>query len=132
MTTKGTRRKFKPEFKKDAVALVSEQGYSISKAAEAVGTTANNLRRWIKELKLEESGVRLDTGERGELNQLRREVKQLRMEKEILKKASVDSIDQCTTPVGIWPIGGSLNEAHIYSRRKGVDFRRLEKGHWLL
>ncbi|QFT54077.1 Transposase [Microbulbifer sp. THAF38] len=47
MTTKGTRRQFKPEFKKDAVALVSEQGYSISKAAEAVGTTANNLRRWI-------------------------------------------------------------------------------------
>ncbi|GAA5444753.1 hypothetical protein Misp06_02943 [Microbulbifer sp. NBRC 101763] len=45
MTTKGTRRQFKPKFKKDAVALVSEQGYSISKAAEAVGTTTNNLRR---------------------------------------------------------------------------------------
>ncbi|WHI45265.1 IS3 family transposase [Microbulbifer sp. VAAF005] len=86
MTTKGTRRKFKPEFKKDAVALVSEQGYSISKAAEAVGTTANNLRRWIKELEQEESGVRLDSGERAELDQLRREVKQLRMEKEIPKK----------------------------------------------
>ncbi|MFA0813956.1 hypothetical protein [Microbulbifer epialgicus] len=37
MTTKGTRRHFKPEFKKDAVTLVSEQGYSIPKAAEAVG-----------------------------------------------------------------------------------------------
>ncbi|MFA0813449.1 transposase [Microbulbifer epialgicus] len=88
MTTKGTRRHFKPEFKKDAVALVSEQGYSIPTAAEAVGITANNLRRWIKELKLEESGVRLDAGERAELDRLRRENKQLRMEKEILKKAS--------------------------------------------
>ncbi|MFA0814082.1 transposase [Microbulbifer epialgicus] len=57
MTIKGTRRHFKPEFKKDAVALVSKQGYSIPKAAKAVGTTANNLRRWIKELKLEEGGV---------------------------------------------------------------------------
>ncbi|WP_226648085.1 transposase [Microbulbifer variabilis] len=88
MTTKGTRRHFKPEFKKDAVALVSEQGYSISKAAEVVGTTTNNLRRWIKELKQEESGVRLGADERTELGRLRREVKQLRMEKEILKKAS--------------------------------------------
>ncbi|MCO1337142.1 IS3 family transposase, partial [Microbulbifer sp. OS29] len=61
---------------------------SISKAAEAVGTTASNLRRWIKELKQEESGVRLDAGERAELDRLRRENKQLRMEKEILKKAS--------------------------------------------
>ncbi|WP_444933562.1 IS3 family transposase [Microbulbifer sp. JTAC008] len=86
MTTKGTRRHFKPEFKKDAVALVSEQGYSISKAAEAVGTTANNLRRWIKELKQEEDGVRLDVGERAELERLRCENKQLRMEKEIPKK----------------------------------------------
>ncbi|WP_152451752.1 IS3 family transposase [Microbulbifer sp. THAF38] len=86
MTTKGTRRQFKPEFKKDAVALVSEQGYSISKATEAVGTTANNLRRWIKELKQEESGERLDVGERAELDRLRRENKQLRMEKEIPKK----------------------------------------------
>nr|WP_226649550.1 transposase [Microbulbifer variabilis] len=88
MTTKGIRRHFKPEFKKDAVALVSEQGYSISKAAEVAGTTTNNLRRWIKELKQEESGVRLGVDERTELDRLRREVKQLRMEKEILKKAS--------------------------------------------
>ncbi|GAA5444756.1 hypothetical protein Misp06_02946 [Microbulbifer sp. NBRC 101763] len=86
MTTKGTRRQFKPEFKKDAVALVSEHGYSISKAAEAVGTTTNNIRRWIKDLNQEESGVRLDADERGELDRLRRGVRQLRMEKEILKK----------------------------------------------
>ncbi|MCO1336675.1 transposase [Microbulbifer sp. OS29] len=81
MTTKGTRRQFKPGFKKDAAALVSEQAYSLSKAAEAAGTTANNLRRWIKELKQGESGVRLDAGERAELDRLRREIKQFRMEK---------------------------------------------------
>ncbi|WP_444942993.1 hypothetical protein ACJJIK_13040 [Microbulbifer sp. ZKSA006] len=39
-------------------------------------------------MKQEESGVRLDAGERAELDRLRRENKQLRMEKEILKKAS--------------------------------------------
>ena len=43
MTTEKTRRKFTPDFKKDAVALVTEQGYSIAKAAQAVDTSENNL-----------------------------------------------------------------------------------------
>ena len=85
---KKTRRKFTPEFKKEAVALVNEQGYSISKAAQAIDVSENNLRRWVKELALESAGERLTSDERSELARLRREVKELRMEKEILKKAS--------------------------------------------
>lgn len=88
MTRERQRRKFTPEFKKDAVALVIEQGYSIAKAAQAVDTSENNLRRWKKELEQEASGERLNADERAELAKLRREVKELRMEKEILKKAS--------------------------------------------
>ena len=88
MTTERTRRRFKPEFKKDAVALVTEQGYSIAKSAQAVDTSENNLRRWKKELEQEASGERLNADERAELARLKREVKELRMEKEILKKAS--------------------------------------------
>ena len=88
MTTERTRRRFTPEFKKDAVALVTEQGYSIAKAAQAVDTSENNLRRWKKELEQEASGERLNADERAELARLKREVKELRMEKEILKKAS--------------------------------------------
>ncbi|GGY59611.1 hypothetical protein GCM10011297_35140 [Bacterioplanes sanyensis] len=48
MTTEKKRRKFAPEFKKDAVALITEQGYSFAKAALAVDTSENNLRRWKK------------------------------------------------------------------------------------
>ena len=88
MTTERKRRKFTPVFKKDAVALVTEQGYSIAKAAQAVDTSENNLRRWKKELAQEATGERLNTDERAELARLRRENKELRMEKEILKKAS--------------------------------------------
>ena len=88
MTSARTRRKFTPEFKKDAVALITEQGYSIAKAAQAVDTSENNLRRWKKELEQEASGERLNADERAELARLRRENKELRMEKEILKKAS--------------------------------------------
>ena len=89
MTTEKTRRKFTPDFKKDAVALVTEQGYAIAKAAQAVDTKENHLRRWKKELEQEASGERLTADERAELARLKRENKELRMEKEILKKASV-------------------------------------------
>ncbi|WP_445357448.1 transposase [Microbulbifer sp. ANSA002] len=76
-------------------------------------------------------GVDYSKQKSAEVHKLKKELHEARQEVEFLKKAAVDSIDQCNTPVGIWPIGGSLNEAHIYSRRKRVDFRRLEKGHWL-
>ena len=88
MTTESQRRKYAPEFKKDAVALVTEQGYSIAKAAQAVDISENNLRRWKKELEQEASGARLSADERAELARLKREVKELRLEQEILKKAS--------------------------------------------
>lgn len=88
MTTERQRRTFTPEFKKDAVALITEQGYSIAKAAQAVDTSENNLRRWKKEFEQDASGERLNADERAELARLRRENKELRMEKEILKKAS--------------------------------------------
>ena len=88
MTTKNKRRKFDINFKKEAVALVTEQGYSISKAASAVDVSENNLRRWKKDFEQVASGEKLDTDERAELAKLRKENKELRMEKEILKKAS--------------------------------------------
>lgn len=88
MTTERKRRRFSPEFKKEAVALVTEQGYSVAKAAQAVDVSEKNLRRWKKELEQEATGERLNADERAELARLRRENKELRMEKEILKKAS--------------------------------------------
>ena len=88
MTTERRRRTFTPKFKQDAVTLVTEQGYSLAKAAQAVDTNENNLRRWKKEVEQEASGERLTADERAELARLRRENKELRMEKDILKKAS--------------------------------------------
>ena len=88
MTTESKRRQYAPEFKKEAVALVTEQGYSIAKAAQVVDAGENNLRRWKKELAQEAGGARLNADERAELARPRRENKELRMGKEILKKAS--------------------------------------------
>ena len=79
------------EFKVEAVRLVKESGLSISKIAEDLGVSTVSLNRWLKnpELTGEATGSTLDADERAELRKLRREVKVLREEREILKKAAV-------------------------------------------
>ena len=87
-TEKRTRREYTEDFKREAVALVTEQGYKPSEAARSLGIGDNLVRRWKREFEEEASGVRLSSDEREELKRLRKENRMLRMEKEILKKAS--------------------------------------------
>ncbi len=87
MTTR-QRRNYPEDFKRDAVALVTEQGYSIAEAARSLDVGANLLGRWKREYEAQARGETLDQDEREELKRLRRENRELRMEKEILKKAS--------------------------------------------
>jgi transposase len=82
------RRSYTEDFKRDAVALVAEQGYKVSEAARSLGIGDNLIRRWRREFEEEASGARLGADEREELKRLRKENRLLRMEKEILKKAS--------------------------------------------
>ena len=81
------KRKFTPGFKKEAVALVLAQNYSIARAATSLGISAKTLRSWVAiERQRHESPLSED--EHADLRRLRRENKELRIEKEILKKAS--------------------------------------------
>ncbi len=82
------RREYTEDFKRDAVALVTEQGYKVSEAARSLGIGDGLIRRWKREFEEAASGVQLGTDEREELKRLRKENRLLRMEKEILKKAS--------------------------------------------
>ncbi len=50
MKTDKNRRRFMPAYKKDAVALVTEQGCVIPKLAQTVDTGENNRRRWQRDL----------------------------------------------------------------------------------
>ncbi len=86
--TKRKNRTYTLEFKKEAVALVTEQGYSIPNAAASLGITDKLLYNWKAKFEAEQSGTSLYADERAELLRLRKENKELRMEKEILKKAS--------------------------------------------
>ena len=88
MSEKRTNKQYTKAFKEEAVALVLEQGYSVPEASKSLGVAANLLYKWRDKVVAEREGVTLSVDERDELKRLRREVKELRMEKEILKKAS--------------------------------------------
>ncbi len=83
--------KYTKEFKLAAVKLVTEQQYSQVEAAKNLGIDAKNLSRWIKEVSQNTSptaGQHRLTAEAQELQQLRKENKRLKLEREILKKAT--------------------------------------------
>ena len=88
---KRKRRKFTEEFKAEAVRLVGESENSVGQIARDLDLTESALRRWVEQAAIEVgqgSPGALTRAEREELVQLRRENKQLRMEREILKKAT--------------------------------------------
>ena len=82
------RRKFAEDFKREAVALVTEQGYSVAEAARSLDVGENLIRRWRQQIESGAPEERVNETEREELERLRKENRKLRMEKEILKKAS--------------------------------------------
>lgn len=81
------KRKFTPEFKKEAVALVTEHDYTVAKAAASLGISNKTLHTWVT-LARSQGDSMLSDDERAELKRLRKENKELRLETEILKKAS--------------------------------------------
>jgi len=84
-----TRRSLPEEFKADAVSLVLDEGRSIASAARALGIGESNLGNWVRRARVDR-GERegLTTTERAELARLRRENAQLRMERDLLKRAA--------------------------------------------
>ena len=88
MGQKQTYKQYSKEYKEEAVALVRDQGYSVPEASKSLGIASNMLYRWKAQIESQLEGKTLAVDEREELKRLRKENKNLRMEKEILKKAS--------------------------------------------
>ena len=84
------RRSFTDEFKAGAVRLVLDEGKTVAAVARDLDLTASALSGWVKQARANRSNgaTGLTTEERAELAQLRRENRELRMERDILKKAT--------------------------------------------
>jgi len=89
---KKERRTHSREFKREAVALVVEQGYSCAEAGRSLGVSGALIGRWKRQLEDDASGAfpgkGKRTGEQQRIHELETENRRLRMEKEILKKAT--------------------------------------------
>ena len=88
---KRKRRAFTTEFKAQAVRLVRESGKSVPTVARELDLTETALRSWVHQAEIDAgrgAPGALTSAEREELGHLRREVRTLRMERDILKKAT--------------------------------------------
>jgi transposase len=85
---RGRPSKYPPEFQRDAVAMVLDEQRSIADVARSIGVNEGTLGNWVAKARRERSvGVGLNADERAELAELRGEVSQLRMERDLLKRS---------------------------------------------
>lgn len=86
------RPEYTTEFKYEAAGLVLDQGYSIADACRSLGVGDTAMRRWVAQLKAERGGTtpksKAMTPDQQRIQELEKRVKQLELEKSILKKAT--------------------------------------------
>lgn len=88
-----TRKQYTKEFKLDAISLVLDQGHTTTEVSRILEINANMLR-WIREYQADDAdqsfrGNGKLTPEQEEIRQLKAQIKQLKLEREILKEATV-------------------------------------------
>jgi transposase len=84
-----SRRKFTPEYKAEVVQLIRTSGKSVAEVARDLGINKGSLHEWLKRADVD-NGRRegVTTAEREELIKARREIRVLREERDILRKAA--------------------------------------------
>ena len=91
MTNK--RNQYTRQFKLEAISLVTDHKRKISDVADSLGIGKSTLQKWLTQYRQEINGEAPKVGnaltdEQRELQELRKQVKRLTMERDILKKAS--------------------------------------------
>ena len=95
MTTRNYRR-FDEDFKQGAVALVTETGKPIAQVARELGVNEGTLGNWCAKARRagEDGQVPLSESERAELVRLRKEIVELRMQRDVLKRSVALWVDE--------------------------------------
>jgi len=84
----GRPAKYPEEFRREAVALFRQSDRSRAEVAKSLGISDGSLAAWVKATERDEVPGALDPDERAELERLRKENRDLRMDREILRKAA--------------------------------------------
>src|SRR5262249_60932420 len=113
-TSRRSRRSFTPSFKAEVVALVRQGDRTIPTICREMDLSETAVRRWVEQAAVD-AGERdgLTTEEREELRRLRREVRVLRDERDILKRAALGSTGQ--------------RNAYLEDFRRGTKGERLPR-----
>lgn len=84
------RKSYTPAYRREAAHLVIDTGRTIAEVAREIGVGEQLLGRWvaIERAQMTDPPTAIDADERAELERLRREVAELRMDREFLKKAA--------------------------------------------
>ena len=89
---KKARRSFDPQFRLESAQLVVDQGYAIRAACESMGVSKSTMENWVRQLRKERKVVTPKasalTPEQRKILELEKKIRQIEMEKEILKKAT--------------------------------------------
>ena len=87
-----TRPTFTPEFRLECAQLVLDKGYSVRQAAQAMSVGKSTMDKWVRQLREERAGMSPKatpmTPDQLRIRELEKRLKQVELEKEILKKAT--------------------------------------------
>ena len=90
-------KRYTEEFKIEAVRQVIDRGYSIAEVAKRLGTTTHSLYAWKKKYGPDSAEHQIKTESDQEIRRLKKELRRVTEERDILKKAAVSSSLQCNT-----------------------------------
>ena len=114
------RRQFSEEFRLGAVRLVLDEGKTVGAVARELDLTPSSLAKWVQQARADRSQGKtgLTTEERAELAMLRKDNRELRMERDILKKAAVGSRGRCN----------AMNDRRDHAARATIADERKRQG----
>lgn len=81
-------KRYPEEFKIEAVKQVTERGHSVAEVASRLGVTTHSLYAWLKKYGPDSETYKAQTEEQAEIRRLRKELKRVEEERDILKKAA--------------------------------------------